>query len=80
MALFKFKCKSCAKVTRKILAQRPKLDICQCGGELDFITNVEAQVLETFDNGIMPKKVERLRDIQELVKDHASEKKEPGLV
>jgi len=37
-------------------------------------------VKETLDNGVMPRKVERLKDIEEMVQERGQEKKDPGLV
>ena len=37
-------------------------------------------VKEVLDNGIMPRKVERLSNIEELIKERSREKEEPGIV
>jgi hypothetical protein len=69
MALFQWKCDSCGKFERKILDKRPPIDKCQCGGLLSFVTSINAMVMETIDNGVMVKKLERLNNVEELLKE-----------
>jgi len=39
-----------------------------------------ARVIEVRDNGIMPRKVEQLADVEELIKDRSQEPTEPEKV
>ena len=80
MPLFRYQCEQCKEVTRKLLPTRPTLGPCHCGGKLSFSTDTQAMVKETLDNGVMPRKVERLKDIEEMVQERGQEKKDPGLV
>jgi len=60
-------------VMRQILATRPEKgpacpkDSSEMGSEMGGSTSV----VETLDNGIMPRKVERYRDIEDLRRDHS---------
>lgn len=69
MPLFNIYCQKCKKVTRVLRKERPKLGQCECGGINTFAINVSTQVMERLDNGIMPKAVERLSNIEELKKE-----------
>ena len=68
MPLYRWRCEKCGEATRKLLASRPKLGTCCCGGKLIFVTNAQAMVMESLDNGIMPRRVEQLKDVEELRK------------
>ena len=77
MPLYNFKCSSCDFKVRKIMyavevplyASSP----CpSCAGEI--VRDVQApttQVQETLDNGIMPRKLERLVDVERLAKERS---------
>lgn len=80
MALFKYQCNTCKKLTRLLLPSRPKLEACECGGKQSFITDTQALVMETRDNGIMPRKVEQIQDVERMVKDRSTDPKDPGIV
>lgn len=69
MPVFTWGCPSCKKLTRKLSPARPKLEACGCGGQPEFISGTTTKVVEVRDNGLMPKKVEQLADIQELIKN-----------
>lgn len=71
MPIFNFFCAKCQKQEKKLMAKRPaEIPVCPtCSGERTYTNNMATIVLETFDNGFMTKKVERLRDIEQLKKD-----------
>lgn len=71
MPIFSWKCPDCGEVTRKLLKGRPELGTCCCGGKLEFVSNLTTRVVEVRDNGLMPKKVEQLQNVQEMVKDRS---------
>ncbi|NBT57368.1 hypothetical protein EBT16_01145 [bacterium] len=73
MPLYHFICKECQKKTRKILdvgaSGLVSLQLnCTCGGELnrEQSDGPSAQKVETLDNGIMTKKIERLADAERI--------------
>jgi len=88
MPIFNFKCDKCSKESRKILPKRPEAapQCTDCGGNQSYVSNLHTIVLETFDDGWMPKKVYRLRDIEQLKKDRQEDfeklktKDEQGIV
>jgi hypothetical protein len=47
--------------------------VCKCGGNYKSETNPQATVYETLDNGIMPRKVERIKDVEEMVKQRSKD-------
>jgi len=61
--------------TRKILAKRPETppNCEKCGEPQTYVSNMHTIVLETFDNGLMPNKVYRLRDIEQMKKDRQAD-------
>lgn len=69
MPIYTWKCLDCGEVTRKILKDRPELFKCCCGGQLEFTTDTTTRVVEVRDNGLMPKKVEQLSGIEDLIKN-----------
>ena len=80
MPIFTWKCPSCGEVTRKILKGRPTLGTCCCGGQLEFVSGLTTRVVEVRDNGLMPKKVEQLQGVQDLVRDRSTGSDDPGTV
>lgn len=83
MTLFKWKCTKCAFWSRKMLAERPKLDPCpDCGSPTAFVSNVGGTVLETIDNGLMAKKVNWYKDQSDLIDNHADlpDEQEPDII
>lgn len=72
MPLFTFHCPKCDNTFRKMLSKFdkqhcPKPD---CGGEGERVVNPPtSQTREVIDNDLMPRRVERLRDINQLVRD-----------
>lgn len=81
MPAFYLKCTSCGKEKRKIL---PKYDIvkCDCGEDMQRSdqTNLSTMVKETLDNGAMSRKVERIHNVTELMKERSTLPKDPELV
>lgn len=77
MPLYHFVCKTCQKKTRKILdataSQLVSLQLsCDCGGSLEReqVDGPSSQKVETLDNGIMTKKVERLADAERIFDEY----------
>jgi hypothetical protein len=69
MPLFRWICNECGKISRSISDRRPELPPCSCGGSQIFVTGGGTMVMETLDNGAMPRKVERLARVEELMAD-----------
>lgn len=69
MPLYRWKCPGCQKVSRTIAETRPALVDCQCGGKPVFVTGGSSMVMETLDNGVMARKLERLADVEEKIAD-----------
>ena len=75
MPLYYTKCSTCGTERRVILTSRDKSLLgCKCGGEEDFISklSVQTRVMEVLDNGIMPRRVERPANAEELQRDHST--------
>lgn len=76
MPLFYMACPKCAATHKRIL--EPKMVEAQVCGK-DGCDSVlirtpsapSSRVMETFDNGLMARKVERLRDIEEMLDEDA---------
>lgn len=72
MALFNWICEQCGFATRQILdARPPEGPLCPKGHRTVAKTQGSTSVMEVLDNGLMPRRVERYRDINELRKSHA---------
>ncbi len=75
MPLYYFECKKCNRQLRKILPGRvgKGLPHCpECGVNMERLHKPPTtQVLETLDNSLMPKKVERLANAEQLYKDRS---------
>lgn len=74
MPVFNFFCEKCQKPARKILSpeEARALVIHDCGYVLKRVQNPpSSQVTETLDNGIMPKKLERYANAEELYKERS---------
>jgi hypothetical protein len=70
MPIFNLVCTKCSKKTPKLLPKRPDAFAnCECGGEVVSENNISAMIFDTFDNGLMTKKVHRLTNIEELMKE-----------
>lgn len=73
--LLRFTCKSCGESTRKIVASANDVkDIkCTCGGACERSPNPPStHVMETLDNGAMPRALERRQNAEELYREHAA--------
>jgi hypothetical protein len=83
MPAFYLKCQKCGSEKRRILAKYADSP-CDCGGvyERTDKTNPSTMIKETLDNGAMVRKIERLHNIEELVKERSSQdpNKDPGIV
>ena len=91
MALIRWKCSKCGVRRRALIGSSDRSDLLcempcptpECEGRvMERETGVSTSVVETRDNGVMPRAVERYRDAEELRHDHAQlqDKKEPGMV
>ena len=67
MALFSWQCTKCSEKGRCLKPARPKLAPCpKCGAEQRFTTQVQSMKMDTLDNGVMVRKIERLHNVEEL--------------
>ncbi len=76
MPLYQFICSACAEQTRKILdaGKQKEKHACKCGGELLRDASAPStQTMETLDNGLMVRRIERLKDAEELYHDRAKQ-------
>lgn len=81
MPLFIWECESCGASSRRLLEDRPTLPPCSiCGNTQRFVTQSSARVIEIRDNGFMPRKVEQLANVQELVKTRSTPDKEDDII
>lgn len=72
MPLFRLKCQTCGKLYKFLEDSRPTGKRCsKCDVDLVTDSRVSSGVVEVLDNGLMPKKVERLENVQDLRRDHA---------
>lgn len=80
MPLFYFYCSNCQKKYRHILKQYSlgqKVSCVVCKSALERLVKAPTtQTTEIIDNGIMPKQVEKLMDVKELLEER-SKKSEP---
>lgn len=81
MPLFLWECQSCGTSSRKLLEERPLLPPCPaCGGEQRFTTQATSRVIEIRDNGFMPRKVEQLANVQDLVRRRSTPEGEDDII
>jgi hypothetical protein len=71
MPLYKYICPKCGAKSRQLSATRPERMTCP----IDATTMMSdsggsTSVVDTLDNGIMPKKVERYSNVHELRRSH----------
>jgi DNA-directed RNA polymerase subunit RPC12/RpoP len=83
MAWFKYQCSTCAKVFRLRLDKREPAVNCAdpvCSGSCKPLLGAAStsQVVEVLDNGIMPRKVERLHNIEEIMEERAAKYAPPS--
>jgi len=76
MPLYYFNCAECNRHTKKLLASKPKPDnVPECPECLTTMVRMSkpptSQVLETLDNHLMPKRLERLVNAEELYKNRS---------
>lgn len=80
MGLLRFKCETCGKKVNILMGlgqNLPAPPTCpneECGAYQSPMireTGGSTSVMETRDNGAMPRKLERARDAEELRRDHA---------
>ncbi len=76
MPVFNLVCGSCSKTTRQLASswgsRTADASKCDCGGELKrAATGPSTRVVETLDNGAMPRSVERLANAEELYRKRA---------
>lgn len=73
MPAFHLRCNQCQKTKRRILPKFKELP-CDCGGVFERQdVSISTQVKEVLDNGAMVRKVERLADIDAMVKERSKE-------
>jgi DNA-directed RNA polymerase subunit RPC12/RpoP len=75
MALFNFRCNDCKKTISLFHRNKSKTAVCKCGSKelIREATGASSQVLETIDNGLMARKIERAPDIEETMKKRTQE-------
>lgn len=67
MPVFNTRCKKCGDTGRVLANRRPSLIPCsKCDGPTEFVNSMTTKVVEVRDNGVMPKKVEQLADIEQI--------------
>lgn len=74
MPAFNLKCAECGASTRRLARTFLLVNLtCDtCGGKLQRDPHgPSAQVMESLDNGLMPRRVERLRDAERLMKERS---------
>lgn len=74
MLLYNFVCSGCKKLVRKFLAigQQTKRQTCDCGAVLKRAAGgPSSQKMDVLDNGLMPRRIERLADAEALSRDRA---------
>ena len=76
MPIFNLICPQCDRRTRKLIANPANLDKMPCGVcDGTLVRDGEgptSRVIEVRDNGLMPKKVEQLANIDELIKNRGT--------
>jgi len=75
MPLIHLTCKKCKKNRPRIFHKMPNYKtwgFCDCGGELvRSATGPTSQVIESLDNGVQQRAVERYADAERMSRDHA---------
>lgn len=69
MPAVRYKCMACGEEKRLVMFTKPKPSMpCRCGGKMHRqIGSPAAKVVETLDNGAMPRRVEQMKDIKEIM-------------
>ena len=78
MPLFSYVCTKCGLIGRTLTPSRPKLEPCKaCGGDFKFTdTGPTSRVIEVIDTGFMPRKVEVLSGVKDMLNDRGKTKKD----
>lgn len=75
MGLHQWKCPQCGRVARALLppgvTPLGKPNCADCDSLMEPDHGGSTSVMETLDNGVMARKLERYRDIEELRHSHA---------
>jgi len=74
MPLYRFFCGVCDKTVRKMLepGQQVQPQYCECGEPLARSTPaISSEVIETIDNGLMTRRVERHSEAERLFRERA---------
>ena len=83
MPIYNFKCPKCEKKVRRVLPCPPYGDKpcpdCDTNMERDGDGPTQ-RVVEVRDNGIMPKKVEQLANIDEILVDRSTKKSDGEII
>jgi hypothetical protein len=71
MAWFTYKCNKCDRYFRVSISRRqPEYNHKGCiGVGLPVLKAATSQIVDVLDNGIMPRRVERMHDIEEIMED-----------
>lgn len=71
MPLYKFKCVACGKRHRVLTSGKAPRTVCDDCGEEMFrdATGPSSRVVEVLDNGIMPRRLERLANAADLARE-----------
>ena len=80
MPIYYYKCPECEKTNRRLLSGESEADkvilLCQCTAEMVRAPQPPtAQIVETLDNGVMVRKLERLADAEQIHKEMAHGRK-----
>lgn len=72
MPFFKLSCPKCGETVKKMGKTAPKLPCPKCSTLMERqMAPPDVQVKEVLDNGVMPRKVERFKDAEQLFRDRA---------
>lgn len=83
MPLFSFNCPTCKEKIRRILPIAPvePFPCPKCESTLERGSAAPtSRVIEVRDNGIMPRQVEQLVDIGDMIKERSTDPEDPDIV
>lgn len=82
MPLFNFTCPACGEHVRKILPHLTEERRCpKCDAILKRTPNAPTtRVIEVRDNGLMPRQVEQLADVEEMIRERSTEPEDPDII
>lgn len=76
----RYKCNLCENSITKLIFKNEDLVgylTCQCGGVMErVLRGPSVTVVETRDNGVMPRRVEQQKDIAEILKERSDKTRE----